>query len=730
MNSSITVSGNIIGELSEKIPSNIVALNELIKNSYDAGAKKIDIKLNTKESKLIISDDGSGMDKNDIDTLFHISNSKKEYGKINEYGRFTQGSKGLGFLSVFKFGDYVTWRTKKNKGLKFSVDYNNIINNDDISNYNIDIIEEDEITKGTEIEIRLDKYNLMSLDKYFKDEKNYEKIINAFTDESIIISIIIDNSVFSSTKKIDIKSYAPERQLYNIKYNSNEQQIKYYYNNILILNYPYKFTSNQYQLELELQVFQFERGKKKDDKKINKLFYNMQNDLTPLIYVNSNLFNNYTIFNPNVMKNIKSGLSLNQMIGFVKINSSDKKMNFNSDRTQFLQNELTDEIISFLNNINKFIQTEGSKYKKHLVDLDFLKRTIIKSSELEVNKELIARSLIKDTFIFKDKVNIQITDKSILYSIFGKTIEVVITQGVKDKNDDKPLNQPKSNDSANNGSENKEQGSNIGEKKEKEKNIMPAEVILKQKKVRIPVPSKQIYLYDYISKAIDSEGKKIELSDIDIKVDSKLNRNAVLQSVITECVKEIEYSYLDANTGVAIARLVVEFYQPKSTIDMENDSELLFYIPAKKSYTIVFNNSVSNIIKQINNLELANYREVIACCLRSIFEISIDSLRKCGKFDNIFDGIKKLEERVGKVIEYIIGERKFISEISFATLIDFDSLKNLLIVRDFKEAIEKSNLGAHKATVYMSDVDIKHLARIGSLFVVIINEMISNEKIN
>lgn len=119
MNSSITVSGNIIGELSEKIPSNIVALNELIKNSYDAGAKKIDIKLNTKESKLIISDDGSGMDKKDIDTLFHISNSKKEYGKINEYGRFTQGSKGLGFLSVFKFGDYVTWRTKKIKDLNF-----------------------------------------------------------------------------------------------------------------------------------------------------------------------------------------------------------------------------------------------------------------------------------------------------------------------------------------------------------------------------------------------------------------------------------------------------------------------------------------------------------------------------------------------------------------------------------------------------------------------------------
>lgn len=730
MNSSITVSGNIIGELSEKIPSNIVALNELIKNSYDAGAKKIEITLNTKESKLIISDDGSGMDKNDIDTLFHISNSKKIYGKINEHGRITQGSKGLGFLSVFKFGDYVTWRTKKSNGFKFSVDYNDIINNDNISNYNIDVIEDDEITKGTEIHITLNEYNLMSLNKYFMEEKNYEKIINSFTDDNIIISLIIGDNIFSNKDKINIKSYAPERQLYNIKYNSEEQEIKYYYNDILILNYPYKFTSNQYQLELELQVFQFEKGKKKDDKKISKLFYNLQNDLTPLIYVNSNLFNNYTIFNPGIMKNIKSGLSLNQMIGFVKINSDDEKMNFNSDRTQFLQNELTDEIINFLSNINKFIQTNGSKYKRHLVDLDFLKKRVIKSSELEVDKDLVARNLIKDTFSFKDKVNVKINDKSILYSIFGRTVEVLITKEVKDKTNDKSSAVKETNSSGSNSDNNEKTGTDLNEKKDEEKKIIPAEVILKQKKVKIAIPSRQISLYDYISKAIDSEGRKLELSDINIKVDNKLNKTGVIQSVVIECKKEIEYSYLDVNTGVAIARLVVEFYQPKAAIDMASGSELLFYIPAKKSYVIVFNESVSNIINQINNLELSNYREVISCCLRSIFEISIDSLRKCGKFDDIFNGIKKLEERVGKVIEYIIGDKKNMSEISIATSIDFESLKNMLIVRDFKEAIEKSNLGAHKATVYMSDVDIKHLAKIGSLFVIVINEMIRNEKIN
>ena len=32
----ITVAGSILSELSEKIPNNIIALNELIKNAYDA----------------------------------------------------------------------------------------------------------------------------------------------------------------------------------------------------------------------------------------------------------------------------------------------------------------------------------------------------------------------------------------------------------------------------------------------------------------------------------------------------------------------------------------------------------------------------------------------------------------------------------------------------------------------------------------------------------------------
>lgn len=111
MEAQITISGGIIGELSEKIPSNIIALNELIKNSYDAGANKVTVTLDSQGKTLTIIDDGCGMDENSINILFHISQSEKTYGVKNQYGRYTQGSKGLGFLSVFKFGKDVCWIT-------------------------------------------------------------------------------------------------------------------------------------------------------------------------------------------------------------------------------------------------------------------------------------------------------------------------------------------------------------------------------------------------------------------------------------------------------------------------------------------------------------------------------------------------------------------------------------------------------------------------------------------
>lgn len=720
MDSNITVSGNIVGELSEKIPSNIIALNELIKNSYDAGAKNIVINLDTINKKLIVSDNGIGMDKDDINTLFHIASSKKKYGKVNEFGRRTQGSKGLGFLSVFKFGGFVTWRTNKNQGYKFTANYNQIVNSEDVYKYKIEIVEDESIKKGTEIEIDLDDYNIKSLKMYFSEESKYEKILNSFLDEDITIKLIIDGDELPSMRK-NINEYLPERQLYYIKYSSAHQKLQFYYNSILIMQYDYDFNSTEYELEIELQIFQFKNGDKENGKKkINKLFYNPQKDLTPLIYINSNLFNNYNIFDPGIMKNIKSGMTLNQMIGYIKIVSDDTRINFNSDRTQFLQNEVTDGIIEFLRNINKFIQKEGAKYRKHLVELDFLNGDFITYNGNEYEFEVKCKDLIKDTFKFKDKVIIQKKSERVEFSIFGRKKEIPIKMDKKKEKTSSDLNKE-------NGLENNNKSDN--NKSEKTQKIVPAKLILKEKLVKVEIPSEQIDLIKYIDLATDSKGCQIDIENIEINVDNKKTKNNILQSINIPCNKKIEYIYLDPITGIVNKSMIINFYQDKKNINFEGMGNGLVFIPARSDYTISFNYVIGKLIDQINSLNLKKYREIISCSLRSLFEMSIDSLIKSQKFKDIFKNIKKLEERVEKVIKFVSSNKQYMSTISNHTNIDYNSLKNRLDASDFKLAIEKANLGAHKSNTYMSDLDIEHLAKMSAIFIVIINELITNEDI-
>ena len=62
---------NLVGK--ELITNQFVALFELIKNSYDAKASSVEVLFDSKESsnesieRIIISDDGSGMSRKDID---------------------------------------------------------------------------------------------------------------------------------------------------------------------------------------------------------------------------------------------------------------------------------------------------------------------------------------------------------------------------------------------------------------------------------------------------------------------------------------------------------------------------------------------------------------------------------------------------------------------------------------------------------------------------------------
>lgn len=721
MNSRMTVSGNIVGELSEKIPSNIIALNELIKNSYDAGASKVSISLDTNTKLLTIADDGDGMNKSDIDTLFHLSNSKKKYGEVNQHGRYTQGSKGLGFLSVFKFGKYVEWKTKKSNGLKFAVNYLDLIKSDDISNFDIEIFEDDFINKGTTITIALDDYNITSLLKYFSEEKNYKKIVNAFSDEKFIIELHINNDNYSSIETLPLKKNYPEKQLYYITYNSQDQKINYYFNNCLIFTKDYAFDSNAYNLDIELLIFQLQPYGKT---KIDQLYYKDRDDLTPLIYINNNLFNNFDMFDPNVMKNIKTSQVLNQMVGAIRIISNNALISFNSDRSQFLQNELTDSIKEYLSEMNKTIQIEGSNIKKYLIDCDFLTVAILPEECINA-EDAELRKYIKSDFAFKAKVAINKTGNTVSYSLFNK-VKVINIKEKKITPDKSPEN--KNSNNSDETQNNAQAHTNNGDTEAAKKSI-PAIINLKCKEKKLSIPSEQIDLRNEITSVFDSNGKAVDINLVDIKIDGKLIISKILSSVLKPHVIHIEYSYVDKITGVVAEILVLTFYQQESGIKSKENSIMLITLPSSESYSINYNIFVGKLITEINSLDIVKYKEVIACSMRAIFDISIDTINKSTKYQTLLK-TSKFEDRVIEVIEHISKTKAYKTEISKSTRIDYHSLENMLDPDTFRSGISTAHLGAHKATSYISDNEIMHLAKLIGIFVVIINEMLNNPSIN
>ena len=112
---------NIIGK--ELINDDNVAVMELVKNSYDAGATKVIIKFKNlvedknKQSELIIIDDGMGMSENDIlkKWLNIAYSSKKE--NFTQNNRYQAGNKGVGRFSCDRLGKKLNLYTRQKNGM-------------------------------------------------------------------------------------------------------------------------------------------------------------------------------------------------------------------------------------------------------------------------------------------------------------------------------------------------------------------------------------------------------------------------------------------------------------------------------------------------------------------------------------------------------------------------------------------------------------------------------------
>lgn len=129
---------NLLGD--ELIGSDILAIFELVKNSYDADAEEVVISfidLNTPNQRIVIEDDGCGMTSDIIHNVWLTigTNYKKREAKISKkYQRFSLGNKGVGRLAVHRLADSLLLETKTEddiNGVSLEINWKKLVSSGD-----------------------------------------------------------------------------------------------------------------------------------------------------------------------------------------------------------------------------------------------------------------------------------------------------------------------------------------------------------------------------------------------------------------------------------------------------------------------------------------------------------------------------------------------------------------------------------------------------------------------
>lgn len=115
----LTLSLNVLNHLGINLYSNVPAvLAEVVANSWDADAEKVSINIDTASGRIEISDDGHGMNENDVNEKYltvGYERRKTAGGAVTaKFGRHVMGRKGIGKLSLFAVAETIEVHSVKN----------------------------------------------------------------------------------------------------------------------------------------------------------------------------------------------------------------------------------------------------------------------------------------------------------------------------------------------------------------------------------------------------------------------------------------------------------------------------------------------------------------------------------------------------------------------------------------------------------------------------------------
>ncbi len=107
----LTISLNVLRHLGINLYSNIPAvLSEVVANSWDADAEKVEINIDSTAGIITIVDDGCGMTENDINNKYLKVGYRRRQAEspiTNIHNRHVFGRKGIGKLSLFSIAEIV-----------------------------------------------------------------------------------------------------------------------------------------------------------------------------------------------------------------------------------------------------------------------------------------------------------------------------------------------------------------------------------------------------------------------------------------------------------------------------------------------------------------------------------------------------------------------------------------------------------------------------------------------
>ena len=163
------------GEVVER-PASVV--KELIENSIDAGATKIEIEIKNGGKKLIrISDNGNGISRNDIRLAF-ISHATSKISKESDLGRIsTLGFRGEALASISSVSkiDLITSALGESVGSSYKIEGGDEIF---LKNYSL--------RNGTSIMVRDIFYNTPARMKFLKKDVTEGNYISSIVDHAIL----------------------------------------------------------------------------------------------------------------------------------------------------------------------------------------------------------------------------------------------------------------------------------------------------------------------------------------------------------------------------------------------------------------------------------------------------------------------------------------------------------------------------------------------------------------